>query len=1655
MRKYLFIFLLIPFFIKGQTTVTICDGDSALIYGTWQNTAGTYNNTNGNTTTLVINPLPVITPNFILNGDATIQPGNVFQLTPAIGNQSGSVWNNIQINLNNPFHFNIDIFLGCNNGGADGIAFVLQPISTSLGSSGGGLGYLGISPSFAIEFDTWQNSSDPSYDHIAIQKNGFLNHNGGNNLAGPVGFPPANYQIEDCAWHSAVFMWNPATQTFSLDFDGYTNVISYTGNIVNNIFSGNPMVYWGLTAATGGANNVQKFRFNYELNDTTICQNDSVQINSLAIANSYTYLWSPNYNITDNTIASPYFFPDTTTVYSLAITNSYGCTYIDSFIVNVDTTANIYFPLVDEFCLGSPELNLNYANPGGGIYSVNGVNTSIFNPTINDLGLNTIIYSYTSSNNCSNSLSQNIQVFDSPISNTLINNVSCFGLSDGQINLNTSGGTLPYLENWGGYNPLTLNAGTYGYSITDSNNCVFIDTVIVYEPGFFGSSINFNNVSCNSLNDGNAVIQLQGTSTPAGTASNLSYCTSYPGVNTFSNIKDVQLIGDNYSINNNTAGLCDSYQDYTSQYADLTEGQTYSVTVSLGDCDGYNFPSGGYVYIDWNIDGDFSDPGEEIGSIPFGDTLANLSVSIPFSVPTTGLYGATRMRVMSQFSSSSNITSMSECDQGIYSPSTTTYTEPWYGATEDYSIVINGTSIQASYLWSSGQITDSISNLNAGNYSVSITNDNGCVISDSVIITEPNTIGISYTFNDVSTCQGSDGDIDITITGGTAPYSFLWNNSDTTEDISNLSSGIYLLNITDSNGCNDSVSILINEPPSVITNYFQINPSCIGYNNGSIDLSITSGTAPFQYMWSNSATTEDISNLSEGIYSVTVTDFNGCSSIISVLLEDPIAPNINFTTTSVSCFGGSNGSIDLSINGGTGSFNFIWNTSDTTEDISNLSIGTYTYTITDSLNCIFSDTVSITEPSPINVSTSTTNVSCANGNDGTAILNISGGIFPYSENWGLSSSLNLDAGNHTFIVTDDNGCNYSDSITISEPPPLLVSYSTTDALCNGALDGTASLTISGGVNPYSENWGLSNPTTLNAGSHTFIVTDTNGCTKVDSFIISEPSQISVLVDTFRVSCAGFSDGSASLNISGGTAPYIEDWGGNNPLALDTGTFLFIVIDSNNCQYQGQAIITEPNPIIVNEFTTDVSCFGLSDGVVLLQINGGTAPYNEDWGVNNPLALSQGNYSYTITDINGCTQNNYISINQPNELLVTTTVVDVSCFGSSDGSIYLNINGGTAPYTENWAANNPLLLSAGTYNFIVTDSKGCQFNDDIIVNQPDKIIANYSVQSPICRNNASTISLNIINPTVNQYTVEINNQTNTISYIIDALGNIITENSSILLYPEQTIDAVLVSITDIYGCKSIINQGNTIIVDQLPVLNMTLNDVCESNPSFILNQATPQGGTYYIDDELVNIFDIENLEIGDYIVSYQYTDPVTSCNNAIQKIISILPSPTASFISTPQPTDLDNPDIRFVNTSEDFTNLIWDLGDNNSEEDRQDFIHTYSDTGTYITQLIIINQYNCRDTINGSLRINPVYRIYIPSSFTPNGDGMNEVFEPIISGAKSYTMKIYDRWGGIIYQGDNQAWDGKNTAKGLYSYSIEIIDYKNKIDREVGQVTLVK
>ena len=219
--------------IRGQIidTITICNGDSAYLFNNWEEQTGNY--TDGfDITTLVVNPTPTITGSFILNGNATQPIPNTYQLTQAAGTQSGSAWNSVTLDLTQPFIFDVDVFLGFNDFGADGLAFVLQQVNTSVGTSGGGIGYSGIAPSFGVEFDTYQNANqaDPSFDHIAIQQDGDLNHTGPNNLFPATGFPTGNANIEDGLWHNVIFSWDPVTFDFEVVFDG-APLINYNNDI--------------------------------------------------------------------------------------------------------------------------------------------------------------------------------------------------------------------------------------------------------------------------------------------------------------------------------------------------------------------------------------------------------------------------------------------------------------------------------------------------------------------------------------------------------------------------------------------------------------------------------------------------------------------------------------------------------------------------------------------------------------------------------------------------------------------------------------------------------------------------------------------------------------------------------------------------------------------------------------------------------------------------------------------------------------------------------------------------------------------------------------------------------------------------------------------------------------------------------------------------------------------------------------------------------------------------------------------------------------------------------------------------------------------------------------------------------------------------------
>ena len=406
--------------------------------------------------------------------------------------------------------------------------------------------------------------------------------------------------------------------------------------------------------------------------------------------------------------------------------------------------------------------------------------------------------------------------------------ISCYGSSDGSISLNISSGISPFTYSWSnGATTASINnlsAGSYDVIVTDAIGCTATLNIIINEASNLVYVLNTNDATCFGSSDGNASIDLQASPTPTGTVSMLTYCASNPS--NFSQpatiIEEVQLSGDNNSITNNSAGVNDFYEDYTaSMYADITESQSYTINVTLGDLSGTNsYLGGAKVFIDFNIDGDFNDPGEDIGIIPV-QTSAGILVPLLFTVPTTGAYGPTRMRVVCQ--SAYDFTTPNDIGP-CESPVVGSWVNPWFGATEDYSIVLNNPNVNATFLWSTSQITDSVFGLSAGNYSVTITDDNGCLTIENFTILSATAITVSADFDQLL-CEGILPNPLLAL-GSTSGNNYSWTpasdfvnatiqNPVFSNSISTTTS--YTVTFTDFNGCVATDSVTITVFPTLTT----------------------------------------------------------------------------------------------------------------------------------------------------------------------------------------------------------------------------------------------------------------------------------------------------------------------------------------------------------------------------------------------------------------------------------------------------------------------------------------------------------------------------------------------------------------------------------------------------------------------------------------------------------------------------------------------------------------------------------------------------------------------------------------------------------------------------------------------------------------------
>lgn len=388
------------------------------------------------------------------------------------------------------------------------------------------------------------------------------------------------------------------------------------------------------------------------------------------------------------------------------------------------------------------------------------------------------------------------------------------------------------------------------------------------------------------------------------------------------------------------------------------------------------------------------------------------------------------------------------------------------------------------FYWSpSGSTEQNPDSVYAGWHYLTITDAVGCEHYDSVFIDEPDEpLMIEYEAGMVS-CHGfSDGYIDITVSGGTPPYTYLWSNGMMVQDLVNIPAGSYTVTVTDAHNCEIERTYVITQPDPLELIIHSQDVLCYGENTGQILLNVTGGTSPYTYEWSNGATTQHLQNIYAGIYAVTVTDANDCVAYDLVQIDQPALPLTTIIEpTHVRCFAEGNGFADLTVFGGTPPYYYQWSNGEISEDIEDLVPGLYHVIVTDNHDCLAFDTVQIYQPdAPMQGTITGNEVTCHGGSDGNIYIEVDGGWqyehpdYDYTFAWSNGSweqnQENIPAGNYSVTATDSNGCHYELEFVVEQPDEFIVEAMDDPTICYGMITEIGLAMVSGGTEPYTIQW---------------------------------------------------------------------------------------------------------------------------------------------------------------------------------------------------------------------------------------------------------------------------------------------------------------------------------------------------------------------------------------------------------------------------------------------------------------------------------------------------------------------------------------------------------------------------------------------------------
>lgn len=1055
---------------------------------------------------------------------------------------------------------------------------------------------------------------------------------------------------------------------------------------------------------------------------------------------------------------------DTGTVADSLIAGNYQVTIVDGNNCSFDSTITITAPSAlsssfvnyattpggtDIACFGQTTGQAKVTVTGGTFpYTYSWSNGATVDSIIN-VGAGIYNVTVTDDNGCTQIMTDTITE-PAVLGNVLnVRHVACKGESSGYIIANVAGGSPAYSYAWtpnisSNDSAYLIPAGFYSLTTTDLNGCTRIDTLTITEPDTLvplilpSTFIGAVNLRCYGDSSGSATVTVFGGTPPF----------TYQWSTGATTVGITDLIADKVTVRVEDFNGCSIEKDTT-----LTQPPPFQHLSDIEDplCFG---DSSGYIKI--NLSGSTPPYTYAWNTGQTTDSIGGL---------TSGSFYVI-VEDVNNCQDSLNFT-MANPDSIIVPAIVSDY--------QGYNISCNGGtngSIEVfpfggdnnfTYTWSSSQTTDSITGLSAGTYDLTILDGRGCRKDTSIVMTEPLPLNLTLlpdTFvggTNVRCFGYNDGGVHSTVIGGVSPYEYLWSNGDVADSAVGLSTGTYMLTVTDSNGCiiQDSVDII--EPDSIalaaiVPDFNGFNIPCFGDTSACITLNMIGGNSPFTFVWDgvDTLTVPTRCDLGADTLNIMILDGNGCSLDTFFIISGPPPIGFNsvlsgFGSYNIDCFGTNTGSIDVTMTGGVSPYNYLWTTSDTSEDLTSIGAGSYQVNVMDANGCIDSASFTLTEPAELSATVSSTPTTCGLDN-GTATAIPTGGVLPYTYAWTgsqtTSTATNLPAQLYFITVTDSLGCIFSDVVSVTASSQAVVSVNSfVNNTCFGTSEGSATATLTGGVAPFSYLWSNGDTTfttdSLAAGSYTIQVTDSNNCISTGSVTITEPNAFSFTYSVNNAFCNGANNGSVTVAVTGGTGSYQFNWSngdlGTFADSLPGGYVSVQVTDSVGCTLIDSVNIIQGTSISSTiAASNDVSCFGGNNGSASVNAaTGGIGPLTYTWS-NGDTGLSTNNlvagvYTMDIVDSVNCSLTLTITINEPLQLALNLASTNVTCFGDNNGIADAQVAGGTGTYTYAWTPNISTAatltsLSPGTYSVVITDQNLCTTNSSVTITEPNQIVS---------------------------------------------------------------------------------------------------------------------------------------------------------------------------------------------------------------------------------------------------------------------------------------------------------------------------------------------